>query len=206
MEKKRIITGAVFLSAAALTCAAVMLLRDRSHPAQKQQTLEDYLAQDGIEWFLTGKKQYLIQAKTVSQTVSFRNELEAADYTVTDDGKTAVLKGTQGEMWAAPVEKVCRTYTRPDGTALTAADFAEKDRWIDIMTIPSANSNYAMQIPANITVTVQTAWGDVLHANLPEMPHGAGDYLVCRAGTDGKPDLSDVWIVSGVLFPDCYDL
>jgi basic membrane protein A len=52
---------------------------------------------------------------------------------------------------------------------------------------------------------VNTAWGDVLHTNLPNAPHGEGDYLVCRVGEDGQPDLSDVWVVNGVQFPSNYD-
>ena len=49
------------------------------------------------------------------------------------------------------------------------------------------------------------AWGDVLHTNLPNAPHGNGDFLICRAGEDGNPDLSDVWVLNGVLFTENYD-
>ena len=63
---------------------------------------------------------------------------------------------------------------------------------------------FAMRIPPEISVTVVTAWGDVLHSNLPNLPHGNGDYLVCRAGGNGEPDTSDVWIVSGTVFPEYY--
>jgi hypothetical protein len=33
----------------------------------------------------------------------------------------------------------------------------------------------AMHVPIDITVTVETAWGDVLHTNLPNARHGEGD-------------------------------
>ena len=46
--------------------------------------------------------------------------------------------------------------------------------------------------------------GDVLHTNLPNAPNGSGYFLVCRVGEDGEPDLSDVWVVNGMIFPDNY--
>lgn len=63
-----------------------------------------------------------------------------------------------------------------------------------------------MFVPLSVSVTLETAWGDVLHTNLPNAPHGDGDYLVCRVGEDGEPDLSDVWVVDGAVFPEYYDL
>ena len=65
--------------------------------------------------------------------------------------------------------------------------------------------HYAMYVPMSISVSVETAWGDILHTNLPNVPHGEGDYLVCRTGADGEPDLSDVWVLNGVVFPEYYE-
>ena len=28
---------------------------------------------------------------------------------------------------------------------------------------------------------------------------------ICTIGEDGGPDLSDVWVLNGLIFPDCYD-
>ena len=53
---------------------------------------------------------------------------------------------------------------------------------------------------------VETAWGDVLTANRAEVPHGDGDYLVCTVDDEGQPNLSDVWVVNGEIFPDTYDM
>ena len=167
-------------------------------------TIEEYLDISTEKWFLTGKKQYTVQAEMVSAELSFHNELEAADYTAKNDGETVVLKGTVGEMWLSPLSKVISTYTKPDGSRLSEADFAEKDRFIDIVTVSAPDSNFAMLVPKDISVTVKTAWGDLLHTNLPEAPHGSGDYLVCNADKEGKPDLSDVWVVNGMIFPDTY--
>ena len=81
---------------------------------QVSMTFEEYLEQGGESWFLTGKRQYTVQAMMVSQETSFHNELEVADYTVTDDGVTVILKGSFDEMWATKLSKVISTYTKPD--------------------------------------------------------------------------------------------
>ena len=175
-------------------------------PGQTAMTFEEYLAQGGEAWFLTGKLAYTVQAMMVSKETSFHNELEVADYTVTDDGETVVLKGKFDEMWASKLPKVISTYTKPDGSEISAEDFEEKDVYIDIITKPEPDSYYAMFVPLNVSVTLETAWGDVLHTNLPNAPHGDGDYLVCRVGEDGEPDYSDAWVLNGVLFSEYYDI
>ena len=174
-------------------------------PDQTPMTLEEYLKISKEEWFLTGKKEYSIQGMVVSKETSFRNELEETDYTATDDGITVVLKGTVGEMWTSKLSKVISTYTKPDGTPLSEADFSEKDVFIDLITIPAPDTNFAMHVPNSISVTVITSWGDELHTNLPSAPHGDGDFLICRADEEGKPDLSDIWVVNGAVFPNTYE-
>ena len=171
---------------------------------QTEMALEDYLEHGDEMWFLTGKNKYTVQAMMVSKETSFHNELEAADYTVTDDGITVILKGSFDEMWASKLDKVISTYTKLDGSALCKEDFAEKDLWIEIVTKSEPDSYYAIYVPLNISVIVETAWGDVLHTNLSNAPHGDGDYLMCRKGEDGNPDLSDVWVLNGVVFPEYY--
>ena len=168
-------------------------------------TLAEYLEQSENEWFLTGKKEYIVQAMMPSKETSFHNELEVVDYTVTNDGITVILKGTLGEMWTSKLSKVISTYTKADGSEITEKDFEVKDRYIDLKTKAAPDTNYAMHVPNDISVTVETAWGDVLHTNLPNAPHGDGDFLVCRAEEDGEPDISDVWILNGALFPENYD-
>ena len=170
----------------------------------KPVTLQEYLEKGKEEWFSTGKKEYIVQAMMVSKPLSFHNDYENADYLVEDDGETIVIKGTVGEMWASKLSKVIDTYTRPDGTKIESADFTIKDTYIDLLSIPSADSNYAMFVPKDVSVIVETAWGDTLYANSEGTDHGEGDYLVCRVGEDGKPDLSDVWVLNGVIFKNTY--
>ena len=173
-------------------------------PGQKILTLEEYLRQSSEGWFTAAKTSRTMKAMMVSKETSFRNEMESADYTVNDDGVTVILKGSYGEMLATKLPYVISAYTKPDGSEISAGDFAVRDRFADIVTRTDPGSYFAMRIPPEISVTVVTARGDVLHSNLPGLPHGDGDYLVCRAGGNGEPDTSDVWIVSGTVFPEYY--
>ncbi len=185
------------------SCAGIS--KDKDSSGQTDLSFEEYLEQGGEKWFLTGKRAYTVQAMMVSKETSFHNELEVADYTVDDDGVTVILKGTVGEMWVSKLPNVIATYTRLDGGALSVDDFAAKDRYIDILALPEPDSYYAMYVPLSISVTVETEWGDVLHSNLPGAPHGEGDYIVCRASENGEPDLSDIWILNGAVFPKYYE-
>ena len=168
-------------------------------------TLREFLSSGNGAWFPTRKKRYRAEAMMVSRPFSFRNEFEEADYTAEDDGETVVLRGTRGEMWTAAFPKVAKTYRRPDGSEVTPADFAEKDVWIRLETIPAGDTNFAMFVPRENRLTAETSGGTVLTANGENAPHGAGDYLVCSA-RDGKPDLSGVWVVNGTVFPAIYDM
>ena len=172
---------------------------------QRRLSLSEYLLLTSENWFLTGKNKYTVQAMMVSKETTFHNDLEVVDLVASDDGETVVLKGTRDEIWTSPLSNVMARYTRPDGAELSKEDFAVKDVFIDIVTIPTRDQYYAMHIPKDITVTVETAQGNVLHSNLPNAPHGDGDYLICTIGEDGEPNLSDVWILNGLIFPDCYD-
>ena len=116
-----------------------------------------------------------------------------------------ILKGKFGEMWTSKLPKVISTYTKPDGSGIFEDDFADRDVWIDLITRAEPETYYAMHVPLDVSVTVKTAWGDELHTNLPNAPHGNGDYLVCRTNEKGEPDLSDVWVLNGFIFPEYYD-
>ncbi len=172
---------------------------------QKSMSLDEYLSETNENWFLTGKNKYTVQAMMVSKEMTFHNDLEVVDLVAGDDGETVVLKGTRDEIWTSPLSQVIARYTKPDGSKLCKEDFADKDEYIDIVTIPTRDAYYAMHVPKDITVIVETAQGDVLHTNLPNASHGEGDYLICTIGEDGGPDLSDVWVLNGLIFPDCYD-
>ena len=174
-------------------------------PGQRPMTLEEYLEQTGEKWFRTAKTKRTMQAMMVSRETTFENEFEVVRYTVRDDGESVVLKGSCGEMLVSRLPAVVSTYTKPDGSKICAEDFAVRDKTIDIVTRTDPDAYFAMRIPKEISVTVATAWGDALHSNLPNTEHGGGDYLVCRRGGNGAPDLSDVWILNGKIFPAYYE-
>lgn len=166
----------------------------------------DYIAENADRAFVTGKADYTIQAMMVSEPVDIYNELELVSYHVEDDGKSVILKGTIGEEWVADISRVLSTYTHVDGTPLAAEDLTgNKDTFIDIRTIAEPDTNFALLVPADTVLEVHTAWGDILYTNASDAPHGEGDYLVCR-NVDGQPDLSDVWVVNGAVFPSTYDM
>ena len=189
----------------ALSSSCAGTSKDKDSSGQNDMSLGEYLERGREKWFLTGKRAYTVQAMMVSKEVSFHNELEVADYSVDDNGITVILKGAVGEMWASKLPNVISTYTRPDGSALSEEDFAVKDEYIDILARPEPDAYYAMYVPLSISVSVETAWGDILHSNLPNAPHGHGDYIVCRADENGEPDLSDIWILNGVVFSKYYE-
>ena len=199
----------IFLFLVLVGMAGGLMIYSRSNAdstrGQKSQSLEEYLESSREKWFLTGKKKYTVQAMMVSKEMTFHNDLEVVDLVATDDGETVVLKGTRDEIWTSPLPQVISRYTKPDGSELRKEDFANKDVYFDIVTIPTKDAYYAMHIPNDITVTVETAQGNVLHSNLPNAPHGDGDFLVCTIREDGEPDLSDIWILNGLIFMDCYD-
>ncbi|HIY21554.1 MAG TPA: S-layer homology domain-containing protein [Candidatus Flavonifractor merdigallinarum] len=166
----------------------------------------EYIAAHEEDFFLTGKTEYTIQGMMVSKDTTFHNDLENVDYTATDDGESVVLKGTVGEQWVTKLSKVLETYTKADGSALTAEDFtSQKDTFIELKTKAESDTNFACFVPADVRLSVNTAWGDVLHVNDPAAEHGYGDYLVCP-NVDGKPDFSDVWVVNGAIFGSTYDV
>ena len=189
----------------ALSSSCAGTSKDKGSSDQNDISLEEYLEKGGEKWFLTGKRAYTVQAMMVSKETSFNNELEVADYNVNNDGVTVILKGAVGEMWASKLPNVISTYTRPDGSALSEKDFAVKNEYIDILARPEKDAYYAMYVPLSISVSVETAWGDILHSNLPNAPHGHGDYILCRADENGEPDLSDIWILNGVVFSKYYE-
>ena len=199
----------IFLFLVLVGMAGGLMIYSRSNAdstrGQKSQSLEEYLESSREKWFLTGKKKYTVQAMMVSKEMTFHNDLEVVDLVAADDGETVVLKGTRDEIWTSPLPQVISRYTKPDGSELRKEDFANKDVYFDIVTIPTKDAYYAMHIPNDITVTVETAQGNVLHSNLPNAPHGEGDFLVCTIREDGEPDLSDIWILNGLIFMDCYD-
>ncbi len=189
-----------------IALAAIMLLMSCSTTKSVEMNYLDYINAHEDEFFLTGKTDYSVEAKMVSEPTHVYNELELVSYDVTDDGVSVIIKGTLDEEWVTKVSKVIKTYTKEDGSALDEEFFKNsKDVFQTIKTKPTQDSNFALFVPKDVILTVETAWGDTLYTNKSEVNHGNGDYLMC-SNKDGKPDLSDVWVVNGAVLPKTYDL
>ena len=195
-----------FLIALTLLLTVPPMLSAAAESAPAECSLRDYLAAGGQTWFLTGKLEYGVEGMMVSKEISFRNDFEVADYTVGDDGVSVVIRGVVGEMYVSSLPKVIASYTLADGSAIGEDTFAEKDVYVRLKSKAVPDAYMAMYVPLDTTVSVETSWGTALHTNLPNAPHGRGDFLVCRVTEDGQPDLSDIWVVTGALFPVLYDL
>ena len=187
-----------------LLLALILLFSCVSLAETAEITSDEYLAATESQWFATGKVDYVIHAMMVTADTPVYNPYEDVDYVAKPDGIDVIMKGSGGEGYVSKLTKVVKNYTDPDGAKLTAAYFTP-DTWMPVRTIPTSGC-FACYIPLETKVSVQTAWGDLLHANRVGVPHGKGDYLVCYAGQDGQPDLSDVWVVNGEIFATTYDL
>lgn len=163
-------------------------------------------------WRRTNKKQYQIKACVPPIGTNVYNQLEDCRYQ-TNQQKMVVLTGTRGEQWTIDLAKLCKTYTLPDGTPLS-----EGVLWSKHIQTPqgpvvkpfnirskTGTLNWCFHLPAGLQLPVKTSWGETLLANRPGVPHGNGDWLVC-GDKGGQPDLSDVWVVNGEVFPDTYNM
>jgi len=132
------------------------------------------------------------------------NQLEDCRYTPKEG--QVVIEGTAGEMWCAPIDKVCRTYTDMDGQPLTPETFEGLDAPMSVKTRVAEMENWAFQVPAGETMMVETSWGETLTANRSGIPHGTGDYIVMASLPNGEPDFNDRWVVNGEIFDKTYNV
>lgn len=151
------------------------------------------------------KTDYVVSARRAVEPTVVYNNFEDTYYDVSPDEKDRIiLTGVVGEEWVTKLSKVLTTYTNLDGSPLAEDQIPYDGTKLEIRTIPGSD-NYAMFVPRNTKVIVTTAWGDILTANRDGIPHGDGDWIICR-GKDGNPDFSDVWVVNGAIFPRTYEL
>lgn len=163
-------------------------------------------------WKKTHKKSYEVYVCRPLQGAECTNRLEGTHY-VTDENKQFILSGTVGETWTIDVNKLAKTYTFADGAQISDETLTMRCNadgqmgWQKLKTRSDANINWAMLIPKSVeNFPVQTSWGDTLLANRPGIGHGLGDFLVCADNGYGQPNLNDVWVVNGEVFPTTYDL
>lgn len=159
----------------------------------------------------TRKKRYDVYMCMPARGTNVINKLEGAQYE-TSDNKPFVLSGTVGEKWVIDANKLAKTYTFADGSPITPETLQTRLKngiidWVRLTTKQAGvDINFAAHLPLSVTnYPVQTSWGDVLYANRDGIPHGKGDFIVC-ASINGQPNLNDVWVVNGEVFPTTYDM
>lgn len=164
-------------------------------------------------WKRTRKKGYEVYVCRPNIGKEVTNKLEGAKYK-TDQNKQFVISGTVGETWVIDAGKLAKTYTFIDGSPITPEALKSKMTksglidWMHLKTMPAANAqtNWAFHLPLSTkNFPVQTSRGDTLYANRPGVGHGVGDFLVC-SDAGGQPNLNDVWVVNGEVFPTTYDM
>lgn len=135
-------------------------------------------------------------------------------YAVTD--KTPyVLCGTVGEMWTISEDKLARTYMllqngQPVSINSQTLSARMKDDCLDWTVVrtsaqATAGQNMACFVPRSQSGQIQTSWGAVLAYNGAGVSHGKGDFIVCTKLPNGKPNLSDRWVVNGEIFATTYN-
>lgn len=162
-------------------------------------------------WKRTHKKSYEVYVCRPLPGTKCSNKFEGSNY-VTDDKKQFIISGTRGETWVIDVNKLAKTYTFADGTPITPDTLRQKCNpsgqmnWQKMKTRPDNCNNWAFHLPKSIqNFPVKTSWGDTLLANRPGVEHLLGDFLLC-SDNNGQPNLNDVWVVNGEIFPTTYDL
>lgn len=169
--------------------------------------------QNPNNWKRTRKKQYEVYVCRPALGTTETNRLEAVTYT-TDANKQFIISGTVGEKRVIDLGNLVKTYCTLDGKPITAGYLQEKMGadgtidWLHLKTIPAADTvtNWAFHLPLGIkNFPVQTSWGDTLMANRTGIGHGKGDFLVC-ADLNGMPNLNNMWVVNGEVFPTTYDM
>lgn len=180
-------------------------------------TREDYdeCVKDLRLWRPTSKKYYAVYICRPSIGTKVENCLEGSYY-ITSEQKPYVVSGTQGEVWAIDADKLGKTYMFESGEPITEETLQAKFGnapfdWVKVVTITDISKKalyWAMFLGdsvGSVNFPVATPWGEILYANRPGVPHGEGDFLVC-SDKCGSPNLNDMWVVNGCIFPATYDM
>lgn len=161
-------------------------------------------------WKKTHKKLYEVYVCMPKLGTKVTNRLEGAYYE-TNENKRFVISGTVGETWVIDEKKLMTTYCFLDDKPITPEELKNRTKngiidWMHLKTITNETTNWAFYLPASVrNLPVKTSWGDVLLANRDGIGHGKGDFLVC-SDAGGRPNLNDMWVVNGNIFPTTYSM
>ncbi len=171
--------------------------------------IEDYLM-DTANWKKTHKKKYDVYVCMPNDGTVVENFLKGAKYT-TNQNTPFVLSGTVGEQWVIDFKELAKTYTFADGTEINEVNLKNKMQggtlpWIKLTTRADAGTVWSCHLPTSVkNYPIKTSRGAVLQANRDGVKHGYGDFIMA-SDNGGAPNLKDVWVVNGIIFPRTYDL
>ena len=173
-------------------------------------------------WVACKKTSYVIQAKRDDSIKEVYNCLERSNVSVREN--EVILKGLLGEMWAISEKKFLDRYTDTKGNSLKYLVEKKNFDWVDVATKASNTIYYSCLVPIGKECGIygmatdkeneavyHNAKGEgfrtlfLINSSDSISTHGDGDRLLC-ADKDGKPDISDIWVVDGEIFLKTYKL
>ncbi len=111
------------------------------------------------------------------------------------------IVGTVEEEWPITMEELITEFCFLDGTLITEENLPDDIFKVRAIIHPDEKTVFAEMVEGE--VQVKTKNGDVLTANRKGVPHAAGDFIV-YANSNGVPDETDKWVVSGMVFNKLY--
>ena len=152
-----------------------------------------------------GNKSYFTAEQVAKNNLmnKYANEIKSGAMYLAD-GKTVCLCGTVGEMWLTKLETVVNTYTLSEGNPVTQDVLLRGWRKLKTKATFGGATNFACFVPVSQKGQIKTS-RKVLSYNDPLTKHGKGDFIVCTALPNGKPNLADRWVLNGEVFATTYN-
>ena len=162
-------------------------------------------------WKRTSKKIYEVYMCKPGTGVKVQDKISGNPYVV-NDTNAYVISGTIGDIEVIDARTLATNYAFIDNTPINGETIKKKANkeglidWTHLKTTPkNGEVVWAFHLPNSIqNFPVNTRNGGV-YANRQGTKHGYGDFLVC-ADAGGQPNLNDIIVVNGMVFPTTYDL
>lgn len=134
------------------------------------------------------------------------NKFDEAYYKTSED-KVGVLLDSMGGERTISVKEVCKDYRFIDGCVISAPELSRmtvNGKLSPINIVPKGEMELfgAIRIPVREfrDMHYDAITGERYSINHSGIEHGMGDVVMCRLNLRGLPDLSDLWVVNGMVF------
>lgn len=166
---------------------------------------------DPINWkrtYLKNHDVYLCKPKIGTQVT---NKFSGITYR-TNSYEPYIVSGTCGELSVLNENCLIENYKFVGGFPVSKLDLNLRTTddglldWVHVTCCElERNVYWATYLPLSIrNLDIRSYRGDAC-ANKDGVNHGVGDFLVC-SDMNGKPNLNDIWVVNGNVFPKTYDM